>query len=234
MDIKIGAIPTMPSRIKYLLRAAESLEGQLDRLYICLNGFESIPAELENRARIFPYIPEKDYGSIGRFLFLDFIIKPFYYFCADDDLYYPPDYVSYLITKIDQYRREAAVTLHGRILADIITHWNSSRKHVFPCLESVYHDVWAHLAGTGVLGFHSDTLDFSIRDFPHINYDDYEFSILLQKKKIPILIAAHEEGFLKYLNVPSEETIFYKTMQAPDELTAIAKSIKWKLYSLSC
>jgi hypothetical protein len=126
--------------------------------------------------------------------------------------------------------------LHGRVLPEKITHWNNSRTKIFRCLGEEIGDAWAHLAGTGVLGFHSDTLDISVEDFPHTNYDDYEFSILTQRKNIPILIASHEEGYLKYLNVPTQDTIFYKTMYEEEhcrELTVIAQSIQWKLLSLS-
>jgi hypothetical protein len=233
MDIKVGAIPTMPSRLPYLLQAVDSLAGQLDRLYICLNRFEQIPNQLKNIPGIYPVIPPRDFGSIGRFYFTRNIIGPYYYFCMDDDLYYPECYIGYLIAKIEQVRRRAVVSLHGRVMADEITHWNNSRAALFPCLQTVKSDAWAHVGGTGVLGFHSDTLKISTDEFRHRNYDDFEFSILMQRRRIPILIAAHEEGFLKYLHVPSEETIFNQTIQNPGELTKIAQSIKWELLSLS-
>lgn len=83
---------SFPARAGILMQSVASILPQVDRLCICLNGYDSIPDALTGDPRIEAMIPERDLKDAGKFAFVpgaeDFV------FTVDDDIIYPPDYVS--------------------------------------------------------------------------------------------------------------------------------------------
>lgn len=208
----IGCVPTMPSRKNILPRMVESVKGQLDVLNICLNT------------------PDNDLGATGRYKFCP-KEGSHYYFTMDDDLVYPPDYVQNTIKAIEKYKRRAAVAYHGRILTKFpMTRW-SVDSVTYPCLEDVKNDTWAHVLGTGVMAFHTDTIRIFPDQFKELINDDVEAAIILQKAGVPMVVLAHKADYFKYLNPPIESTIWYRDCQTREaRKTQIAADYTdWKI-----
>jgi hypothetical protein len=173
----------------------------------------------------------QDYGSVARFLGLTDAFRGFYATC-DDDLEYPANYIQYMKSKVEEYKRKAVVTMHGRLINTPMisfqgTGVNKTRENI-PCLKYSEKDKEVHIGGTGCMMLHTDTLRFSVQDFKHRNLDDVEFSILAQKRHVPIIAVAHEP--LKYLNPPIEDTIWYKETIRSKELLDLVNSHKWQLW----
>ena len=235
------AIPTMPSRLPYVHHAINSLLPQVDKMFICANNYEpfdvsildvNLQSDLKGKIEIYL---GRDFGSIGRFYWSDKVNG--YYITCDDDLIYPPDYVKYMISKIEQYKRQAIITLHGKILDLPLVHWigigPGKMKTIYACLAEVNKDYDIHVAGTGAMAYHTDTMKLRIEDFKNNNLDDVEFSILAQKQNIPLIVVKHEKGYLKYLDVPSSQTIWAETEKNPWPLIRLAQSHNWQLSTLA-
>ncbi len=225
--MKTAIIPTMPNRVEYLQKAVSSIIDQIDTFYIYLNDFSSVPGFLLDNDKIICIIG-KDYGSASRFYISDKIKG--YLFYLDDDIIYPEDYIEKSIAKIEQYERRAIITLHGRILKQPLHHWIVDQEIICRCLRDWPNDREIHVAGTGVMSYHSDTIEIKLSEFKNRNLDDVEFSIFAQEKNIPIIAVNHETGYL--INQPragKDRTIWKETIANPEPLTILAQSINWKL-----
>ncbi|WP_378948684.1 hypothetical protein [Paracoccus sp. R86501] len=85
-------LATFPPRAGILMQTVASILPQVDRLCICLNGYDRIPDALAGDDRIEVLIPDRNLKDAGKFAFLpddDDIV-----FTIDDDIVYPPDYVT--------------------------------------------------------------------------------------------------------------------------------------------
>ena len=83
---------TFPPRAVILMQTVTAILPQVDQLYICLNGYDSVPAVLATDPKIEALIPDRDLKDAGKFAFvpaLDDMV-----FTIDDDILYPPDYVT--------------------------------------------------------------------------------------------------------------------------------------------
>ncbi len=194
----IISMATMPERVEALKSTVNSLLPQCDELHIYLNNFTNIPDFLHDYKIIchLSNLCDGDIGDVGKFYGLQ--NKAGYLFTVDDDLIYPPDYVQKMISGIKKYN--CPVTLHGRIFkkAPIKKYYSGeSIKEALPCLHAVKEDKEVQIAGSGVFAYHSDMINFNIKDFKHINMSDIYCSILCHKAGLNIVVLAHEKGYIK-------------------------------------
>lgn len=90
---------TFPPRAGIVMQAVASLLPQLDRLCICLNQYDAVPAALRDDPRVEALIPDADLKDAGKFAFdvgADDLV-----FTVDDDIIYPPDYVATAIGHLE-------------------------------------------------------------------------------------------------------------------------------------
>ncbi len=84
-------LATFPPRRSLLRNVVMSMCGQVDRLYVCLNGFQDPPHELDEFPNLEVLIPENDLMDAGKFAFP--VSPNDIIFTIDDDIAYPTDYV---------------------------------------------------------------------------------------------------------------------------------------------
>lgn len=93
-------LATFPPRAPILMQTVASILPQVDLLCICLNDYSEVPAALAGQARIEVMIPDTDLKDAGKFAFPpapgDVV------FTIDDDILYPPDYVSRMLLAFEQ------------------------------------------------------------------------------------------------------------------------------------
>jgi len=223
-------IPTMPGREDVLVKAANSLAPQVDALFIYLNKIEKLPNALSSIPNI-EYVMGPDRGSASRF-YLGKKVKGYMAFC-DDDLEYHPGYIERMKEKVEEYGRRCVITMHGRNLNPQMYSFcglgHGRSRRCYPCLHPQARDIEVHMAGTGALMYHSDTMQISEDDFKANNLDDAEFSILCQERKIPIICIAHDV-MLTYLN-PKGDTIWDMTMRDPFPLLRVLNSHQWEFFT---
>jgi hypothetical protein len=93
-------LATFPARAGILMQTVASILPQVDRLFICMNDYTAIPAELAAHHKIEAMIPDRDLRDAGKFAFEpadDDIV-----FTIDDDIIYPPDYVTHTMSFFQQ------------------------------------------------------------------------------------------------------------------------------------
>ncbi|MTE00265.1 hypothetical protein GIY56_08195 [Paracoccus sp. YIM 132242] len=94
-------LATFPARRAILADTIRSIAPQVDRLFLCLNDYDAIPAWLDGFANLHPMIPESDLKDTGKFAFDpqdDDLV-----FTIDDDILYPPDYVERTLRQAEAF-----------------------------------------------------------------------------------------------------------------------------------
>ncbi len=115
---------------------------------------------------------------------------------VDDDLIYPPDYVATILAGLDRHPG-CVVSFHGWRFDDE----GEPYAENYRCLERVVDEVEVHVAGTGVCGFHLDTIRPVMADFESINADVW-LSLRAQERGIRRVVLAHPSYWLGYAQLP--------------------------------
>lgn len=196
---------TIERRREAVVHAARSLAPQVDRLVVVLTDYSDPPVELVTIPNVETVAVSRGndtLGDAGKF-------RPFfhradppsgYHLTADDDLVYPGDYVERTIAAIERYERRAVISWHGRSFTrfPVRSYYRGSRV-CFRCLDLVRRDHPVHCPGTGVMGWHSDTVrrePFGPDDFRAPNMADVWVGAKLQRVGIPAVCAAHDPGWI--------------------------------------
>lgn len=93
-------LATFPVREGIFRRVIRALLPQVDRLFLVLNEYRAVPADIAEEPRITAILPGEDYKDAGKFYFApapDDIV-----FTVDDDIGYPSDYVARTLKIADQ------------------------------------------------------------------------------------------------------------------------------------
>jgi len=179
-------IATYKPRVESLKRMLESIENQFDVINVYDN--EVMPNLTDN----------------GKFIRLETITEPEYYFTLDDDLIYPPDYVSKTIEAIEKYG--CIITHHGRQLQGTFLDYYTMHK-TFRCLNDVHSAEIVDVCGTGVTAFRTDYFHPKGLAFDkRLRMSDLIFSLEASKQKKTIGVVPHECGWIK--PIMNKESIF--------------------------
>jgi len=228
---------TFPARRYSFEDAVNSILPQCDVLNVYLNNYDFIPDFL-NHPKINPVLScdeSGDLGDVGKFFFYD-TWKKGYIFTVDDKFIYPRNYADFMISKVEQYKRKAVVSCHGRKLQIPCDSYYNTWAEFYGLLGKVEKDVFTHELGTGAMCFHSETfshLNISFDIFPRANMTDIYFSMFLQENKIPILVAQHQAGWT-ILNTKHDESYsIHNTFNhcGKDRLqTELVNGFDWNIY----
>jgi len=191
-------IASIPEREHMLSRTISSLRPQINKLFVALNGYDHIPN----------FLQEGEYELIDNSMtdaarYYGVENDDGYIFGCDDDIIYPPDYVDYMISKVEQY--QSIVTLHGKSYSHSHIHFLKA-KEIHRCLGDVHQDVQVEVGGTGVMAWRSDMLKIKYEDFKSPNMADIWMAKLAWGQGVKIMCVAHTRKYLKYRTV--QDTIF--------------------------
>ena len=201
-----ASLASIPGRAATLKNVIRRLLPQVDRLNVYLNGYADVPTFLHHPKIEFARSQDHgDRGDAGKFFWSDDATG--FYLTCDDDILYPPDYVEMLVLVIEECHRQAAVSFHGAVLPESISDYYGSRL-AYHCLADVNEDVPVHVLGTGVLGYHTSTIEVTGEDFKIPNMADIWFGILGQEQGVPFVCAAHEKEWLVDGSPAGEESIY--------------------------
>ena len=203
----VVGIASFPGREKSLSETIQSLINQVNKIYVHLNLYNSVPEFLNHpkiEVSLLPQDPDTlvypDLGDIGKFyyVFKDKFPKNSYCFSADDDLIYHPDYVKTMIAGIEKYNRKAFITAHARIFINYpIKSYYRDEAVFYPCLRENKKDVNVHFGGTGVMAWHSSIKKLTPDVFDYINMADIFVSRFAHQNNIPLVCIKHPADFVR-------------------------------------
>lgn len=193
-----ASMATMPERMRSLEITVLNIIDQVDELHIYLNNFTKVPDFLKHD-KIKTYLSKDhlgDLGDVGKFYKAESIRG--YHFTIDDDIIYPPDYVSHIILEIERHRREYIIGAHGRIFNSLpIKSYYHGHTRAFPVLGAVKENTFVHVTGTGAMAYHTDTIQVPLSIFITMNMADIWFSKYCNDQSVPILVIKHNKGWVK-------------------------------------
>lgn len=193
-------------RTESLIRTLESIINQCDEINVALNDhyMEEIPDFLHHK-KINLFFTDNSIGDAFKFLNLEKVDG--YYFSIDDDLIYPPTYVSDTIKRCKEFNNKKVITYHGRNFSSFpISSYYRSASERYACLTKVKNDVKVQFGGTGVMCFHTSLIKIPIDYFKNANMADVWIGKYCIENNIEIICLKHDEGYIKY--IPQKSTIY--------------------------
>lgn len=229
----IANMASFPPRINTLRVNLANILPQVDLLNVYLNEYDHVPNFLYHPKinAILGKDNAGDIGDVGKF-YLSHTWHKYdaYIFTMDDKLDYPPDYVTSAIKSIEKYDRKAVISYHGRILKEKCSSYYFDPRQFFGVLGSIPLDVFVHEIGTGAMAFHSSRVRCNPACFKHTNMTDIYFSMFLQHKGIPMVVAAHKAGWVRIVCNHNDNHSIHAAINKDDSLqTQTVNSFQWKI-----
>ncbi|MFN3200019.1 MAG: glycosyltransferase [Bradymonadia bacterium] len=237
----IASMAAIPRRAESLREVVRRLEGQVDHLNICLNGWDEAPEWLD-RPWITVRLEDNTLGDAGKMLWVEDLLSEAYYadrserllwkfrqgqgayhLLVDDDIEYPQLYASVLAARIENYQRQAVLGFHGAVLHGDVGSYYQDRT-VRHMTEASDADTPVHVLGTGVMAYHTSTLALRLEMFTQPNMADLFVALAARDQGVPMVALAREEGEFQIIKDPAG-SIYDQAVQAGDEAqTAVIMS----------
>jgi len=187
------SLATVPEREHMLRGVVQALLPDADQVNVYLNGYAGIPEFLDHpRIQVATSQDHGDRGDAGKFFWSDRVEG--YHLTCDDDIAYPPDYVSRVLLGIEKYGRRAAVGFHGSILQPPVS---MRRRKMLHFASKLPVDTGVHVLGTGTLGYHTSRMTVHPTDFQVPNMADVWFALLCQHQTVPCVCLQRQLRWLK-------------------------------------
>src|SRR5690606_5408239 len=140
-----------------------------------------------------------------------------YYITCDDDIEYAPFHVNHILDGIERYSRQAVVGWHGsNFKSDFKKFYDSNSRQVLSFRFLRGKDTPVHLLGTGVCGFHTETLDVKYSDFTLPNMADIFLALTAKRQNVPMVVLAHGKDWARPIDVgPSISAVSLKKDDFP-------------------
>jgi hypothetical protein len=209
---RVASIATMPTRIKGFEKALNSMLPQVDRVFVYLDNFDTVPAFLKGHRKIEFFRMEElgNFHASSRFLALGRLARPSIVFLFDDDIIYPSNYVSKLVSVLAETRGRAIVGVHGRIFMP--PHASYVEDAIFyHFADKLRQHLHVHELGAGTCAFISSLFDFDVAQWPDHGMDDILFSTEAQKRLIPRVAIRRPLGWLKAYAEDQPDSLWVKT-----------------------
>ena len=176
----VVAMASYPLRKAGMVKVFKQLLPQCDHFCLYLNGYDEIPEELleaisdKDRLKVTIEIGGKNLKDYGKFFWWKRF--PGYYLTVDDDLEYPEDYVKTLVSRMDDFKDNAVLGLHGNDFT-VIDGAFVVRKHCHAFLSKEEHDVPIDCLGTGASCYYPANFSFTLADILKNYHEDNDLDM---------------------------------------------------------
>ena len=222
----IAGMATLPSRAATTFPAAlRSIIPQVDRLYLYLDGHQEVPEAARHDARIIPIFSRDEPGLAegGKFLGLERETENCFYATVDDDILYPPNYVTRLAARLRAHGSRAVVGVHGSVLHRPLASYNRDRD-LFHFTGELKFEQTVDVLGSGTIIFDTAVLRFDVRRWPHINMSDLDVAIEAAKSRLPMICVARKRNFLQALGNEQPDSIY--SAMTRDDLRQTSRALE--------
>lgn len=223
----IAGLATMPSRSHTLPKAIASVIHQVDRLYLYLDGFSSIPEIAKSDPRIVPIMSDlfPRLHSDGKFVGL--ILEErysCYYLSVDDDISYPATYVDTLVEVVDRHKGRAVAGVHGTILTPPVSSYLVNRI-CYNFGKSLNAEIFVDVQGCGTTLFDANYLRFDVRDWQYRNVNDLMLAIEAENRGIRRVLIKRKDNYLKAIEEKQPDSLFAKAIEDNSLQTMLANQL---------
>lgn len=199
----------MPSRAHTFVKVLATILPQVERLFVYLDKGAALPPDYVDHPKIVALAgdPAASFASSGKFLGLERHPEPCLYFCFDDDLLYPPNYVDVLTRTLARNNLQALVAVHGAFFQPPYRSFLTDRK-IFHFSGALSVDCHADILGTGTLGFYSGNFRVDIRSWPYHDMDDLMIAIAAVKQGLPRILIRRPQNYVQALESQQPDSVY--------------------------
>ncbi len=215
----------MPSRSHSFAAVVESILPQLDRLYVFFDTRDEIPKTFANEPKIVALSPSQsgDFHACGKFLGIELFGSPCLYFCFDDDIVYPPNYVEVLTRALHRHHLRAVVGFQASLFAPPHLSYRRDRTILHFGRANLFDHSVDEL-GTGTIGLCTAHLRFHPRDWPYWDMADLMLAIEAVKQEVPKIAIRRPDSFLKPLEENQPDSIYMRLVKDDTRQSAIMRA----------
>jgi hypothetical protein len=223
-DPRMGGMATMPSRSLTFERALASILPQVDRLYVYFDKHAEVPEAYSNHPKIVPLLPSKDgeWAACGKLLGLKAQTEPCLYFCLDDDILYPPDYVEVMTQALKRHDWQAIVGVHASRLKTPYLSYRRDRD-VVEFRQPLAVDCCFDILGTGTIAFHTEAFCIDPSDWRYHDMVDLMVAIEAAKCGLPRISIRRPKNYLRPLDRQQPDSIYVRLAGDDTRETAIMR-----------
>lgn len=215
---------TTTARFPHALGVVDDLAGQVDKIVVYVNG--GVPKEHDERHNDkVLYLVGPDLADNGKFAPH---VPAGWHLTVDDDLHYPPDYVEQTIAGAERHPR-AVVSWHGCLVDPPVRSYYRN-KIGFACLGDVQKDQRIHIPGTGAMCYDADRYRFDADEMPIPYMADIWIGAMCQDRKIPVVVLAHEAGWITHRDIDHSQTIYSQFTGNDRVQTWLINSRLWRVH----
>lgn len=222
----IGGLATMPSRRDTAALAIRSILPNVDRLYIYLDRFATIPSYVVHPKIVL--LSSQDIGVIGangKLLGLAFAKPDDFYVCFDDDNLYPRDFCLRLRLMLLALNRCAAVGIHGSLLPhDFISF--SRQRTIFHFAGRRIRPRRVDVLATNGCMFRVGAMQFDVLRWSEINMVDLNFALESARRHLELWIVPKCRNWVRPLRECQEDSIFKSLEKDDSRQTELAYQLR--------
>ncbi|MEN9956939.1 MAG: hypothetical protein RIR46_547 [Actinomycetota bacterium] len=206
-DTVFVGLASIPSRQESLRQVVEALLPQVSEMGVYLNNYESVP-EFLNHAKIKVARSQKhgDVRDNGKFFFLD-KTKATFYATADDDIFYPANYIAELIRVNKLLGGANAVGVHASVYPKPVKRLLSNR-HLWHFSDESPAITPADMIGTGTLLFNRRYWQLSYSEIGTPGMADVWFAVAAANRGFGLWSIARGENWMYPLEQEEEGNLF--------------------------
>lgn len=205
----VVSLCSIPERMSLLKRSLASLSPQVDEIHLYLDRYESVPEFISNYEPKIIVRRSQDFPSLrdnAKFIPMLDRSEACYFFTADDDIIYPPDYVNAFIKKIEAYERTVVIGLHGVLINERPNGYFSCFRRVLSFKRELESDQLVNNLGTGTVAFYSGLLKgLDYRHFQHPGMVDLYFAVFCKNRGVPLVSVSRPDGWLVEMDMPDND-----------------------------
>lgn len=203
--MRIGLMATYPARAEILRFTLPSLRAQLDKLVVVANEYEAVPPFITDLPRVECLLPRDDLKDVGKFAAGPYSADDLV-FLVDDDIVYPPDYVSRMTALWGELAiRDKVIGVHGVIYSDFFDGDPASRV-VYGFEQELRAAKVVNQLGTGTVVMRGDmTPTLEAMRFAR-GFVDVALAAHCFENEWPMIAVPRLAGWLK--SIPTSESLY--------------------------
>lgn len=223
-QLLVAGMATMPSRIDSFELALNSILPQVDRLFVFLDRFDEPYISGDPRVIILQSQQFGDLRANGKLLGLTMTGPDSYYFCVDDDIIYPHDYVEKMTNFIRANGDGIAATVHGSLLKPDLENYLTDRR-ILHRSHPLTKPQALHVSGTCTTAFSTNCLRFDVREWQTTNMVDLNFARECKQRNIPRLAIPRTENWVQCIAEHQADSIFTRLKEEHTTQTRMARAL---------
>jgi len=216
---------TMPSRSGTAPHAIASILPQVDRLWLFLDRFDSVPPCAEHEGICI--VRSQDIGDLranGKLVGVAFEDEPCTFFAADDDIEYPADYCDTLDAYVHRYSGAAVVGVHAAVLRSPLQSYGRDMKVLHRRADQERAE-GVDLLGSDSLAFRTSTFRFDVREWPDLNMVDLSFARVARERSIPLVKIPRAAHWMRALDEDQDDSIWNGVLRDDSRQTVLAQEL---------